>query len=90
MMSEPRLICLDDPPLGLAPMVVQDIFSTIKASTQLEPACCWSKKCAPRARDWEPWLRAPNGFNYYQRRLRHDERVREAYLGRSAAERLRI
>src|SRR5260370_2971832 len=31
MMSEPRLICLDEPSLGLAPMVVQDIFRTIKA-----------------------------------------------------------
>src|SRR5262249_49230728 len=28
MMSEPRLICLDEPSLGLAPMVVQDIFRT--------------------------------------------------------------
>ena len=31
MMSEPQLICLDEPSLGLAPMVVQDIFRTIKA-----------------------------------------------------------
>ena len=31
MMSEPRLICLDEPSLGLAPMVVQDIYRTIKA-----------------------------------------------------------
>src|SRR5262249_56015988 len=31
MMSEPHLICLDEPSLGLAPRVVQDIFRTIKA-----------------------------------------------------------
>ena len=31
MMSEPRLICLDEPSLGLAPMVIADIFRTIKA-----------------------------------------------------------
>ena len=30
MMSEPQLICLDEPSLGLAPMVVQDIFRTIR------------------------------------------------------------
>ena len=31
MMSEPHLICLDEPSLGLAPMIVQDIFRTIKS-----------------------------------------------------------
>ena len=31
MMSEPRLLCLDEPSLGLAPLIVQDIFRTIRA-----------------------------------------------------------
>src|SRR5207237_2417286 len=31
MMSEPQLVCLDEPSLGLAPMVVQDICCTIKS-----------------------------------------------------------
>jgi len=31
MMSEPQLLCLDEPSLGLAPIVVQDIFQKIKA-----------------------------------------------------------
>ena len=31
MMSEPRLICLDEPSLGLAPVLVQDIFHTVRA-----------------------------------------------------------
>ena len=30
MMSEPRLLCLDEPSLGLAPMMVQEIFHTIR------------------------------------------------------------
>ena len=34
MMSEPQLLCLDEPSLGLAPLVVQEIFRTIRASTQ--------------------------------------------------------
>ena len=34
MMSEPRLLCLDEPSLGLAPRVVQDIFRTIREINQ--------------------------------------------------------
>ena len=30
MMSEPQLLCLDEPSLGLAPIIVQDIFRTIR------------------------------------------------------------
>ena len=30
MMSEPKLLCLDEPSLGLAPLVVRDIFRTIR------------------------------------------------------------
>jgi branched-chain amino acid transport system ATP-binding protein len=30
LMSEPKLLCLDEPSLGLAPIIVQDIFRTIR------------------------------------------------------------
>ncbi len=30
LMSEPRLLCMDEPSLGLAPIIVQDIFKTIR------------------------------------------------------------
>ena len=30
-MSEPQLLCLDEPSLGLAPIIVQDIFKTIRS-----------------------------------------------------------
>ena len=30
LMSEPRLLCLDEPSLGLAPLIVQDIFAAIR------------------------------------------------------------
>ncbi|HEY0441546.1 MAG TPA: ABC transporter ATP-binding protein, partial [Xanthobacteraceae bacterium] len=32
MMSEPHLLCLDEPSLGLAPRVVQEIFKSIRAA----------------------------------------------------------
>ena len=31
-MSEPRLLCMDEPSLGLAPIVVQEIFKSIRAA----------------------------------------------------------
>ena len=31
MMSEPHLLCLDEPSLGLAPLIVQEIFRTVRA-----------------------------------------------------------
>jgi branched-chain amino acid transport system ATP-binding protein len=31
-MSEPQLLCMDEPSLGLAPLVVQDIFRAIRAA----------------------------------------------------------
>ena len=31
LMSEPRLLCLDEPSLGLAPLIVEQIFQTIKS-----------------------------------------------------------
>ena len=30
LMCEPRLLCLDEPSLGLAPLIVQDIFAAIR------------------------------------------------------------
>jgi branched-chain amino acid transport system ATP-binding protein len=34
LMSRPKLLCLDEPSMGLAPMVVERIFSTIKTVNQ--------------------------------------------------------
>jgi len=44
IMSEPHLICLDEPSLGLAPMVVQDIFRTIKAINAAGTSVLWSSR----------------------------------------------
>ena len=36
LMAEPRLITLDEPSMGLAPLIVQDIFRTLKRLNQAE------------------------------------------------------
>ena len=94
MMSEPRLICLDEPSLGLAPMVVQDIFRTIKAINADGTSVLLVEQNARHALET-----ASRGYVLQTgsiiasgtcATLRNDDRVRQAYLGRSAAERVRI
>jgi len=94
MMSEPRLICLDEPSLGLAPMVVQDIFRTIKAINAagtsvllVEQNARYALETASRGYVLQTGSIIANGQCTM---LRDDDRVREAYLGRSAANRVRI
>jgi len=91
MMSEPLLLCLDEPSLGLAPLVVQDIFRTIRAINAAGTTVLLVEQNARHAL-------ATASRGYVLRTgtiiasgpcaaLREDVRVREAYLGRSAATR---
>jgi branched-chain amino acid transport system ATP-binding protein len=89
MMSEPRLLCLDEPSLGLAPMVVQDIFRTIRAINDagvsvllVEQNARYALETASRGYVLQTGSIIVSGTCAM---LRADERVREAYLGRSAA-----
>ena len=94
LMSEPHLICLDEPSLGLAPMVVQDIFRTIKginaAGTSVllvEQNARYALETASRGYVLQTGSIIASGSCAT---LRNDDRVRQAYLGRSAAERMRL
>ena len=90
MMSEPRLLCLDEPSLGLAPMVVQDIFRTIREINATGVSVLLVEQNARCALET-----AGRGYVLQTgsivasgpcARLRQDERVREAYLGRGASQ----
>src|SRR5215470_1479047 len=94
IMSEPHLICLDEPSLGLAPMVVQDIFRTIKAINAagtsvllVEQNARYALETARRGYVLQTGSIIASGPCAT---LRNDDRVRQAYLGRSAAERMRL
>ena len=94
IMSEPHLICLDEPSLGLAPMVVQDIFRTIKAINAagtsvllVEQNARYALETASRGYVLQTGSIIADGPCAT---LRNDDRVRQAYLGRSAAERMRL
>jgi len=89
MMSEPQLLCLDEPSLGLAPLVVADIFRTIRAINAAGTGILLVEQNARQALET-----ASRGYVLQSgavmtsgacTALRRDERVRQAYLGRGAA-----
>ena len=89
MMSEPHLLCLDEPSLGLAPMVVADIFRTIRAINAagvgiflVEQNARYALETASRGYVLQTGTIIASGPCAM---LREDTRVREAYLGRGAA-----
>jgi len=89
MMSEPQLLCLDEPSLGLAPIVVQDIFKTIRAINGagvsvllVEQNARYALETASRGYVLQTGRVIASGACA---KLRDDARVREAYLGRAAS-----
>ena len=62
LMSEPKLLLLDEPSLGLAPLIIQDIFKTIRSPARDGPddparradgqPGAWLSRTAPTC--WKP------------------------------------
>ena len=86
MMSEPKLLCLDEPSLGLAPIVVRDIFRIIRTINESGTSVLLVEQNARYALDT-----ASRGYVLQTgaviaagtcAALKQDERVKEAYLGR--------
>ena len=86
LMSEPRLLCMDEPSLGLAPRVVQDIFRSIVAANAAGASVLLVEQNARYALET-----ASRGYVLQTGRviasgscdeLKRDARVKEAYLGR--------
>jgi branched-chain amino acid transport system ATP-binding protein len=89
MMSEPKLLCLDEPSLGLAPIVVRDIFRTIRTINESGTSVLLVEQNARYA-----FETASRGYVLQTgsimvsgpcAELAKNTRVREAYLGRPAA-----
>jgi branched-chain amino acid transport system ATP-binding protein len=88
MMSEPKLLCLDEPSLGLAPLVVRDIFRTIRTINEsgtsvllVEQNARYALETASRGYVLRTGSIMVSGTCA---ELAKDTRVREAYLGRTA------
>ena len=41
LMQKPKLLMMDEPSLGLAPLVIRDIFATIRKINEDGIPCCW-------------------------------------------------
>jgi branched-chain amino acid transport system ATP-binding protein len=86
LMSEPRLLCMDEPSLGLAPIIVQDIFRSIRAVNAagtsillVEQNARYALETASRGYVMQTGSIIASGACAD---LKQDERVKEAYLGR--------
>ena len=45
LMARPRLLLLDEPSLGLSPLIVRDMFDAIRAhQRRRHRRCCWSSR----------------------------------------------
>ena len=87
LMSRPKLMMLDEPSLGLAPLVVQDIFSIIGEINRqgvtvllIEQNANMALKIADQAYVLETGNITISGTGA---ELLADERVKEAYLGKN-------
>ena len=87
LMSRPKLLLLDEPSLGLAPLVVQDIFSIIREINKqgvtvllVEQNANMALKIADLAYVLETGTITMSGTGA---ELLADSRVKEAYLGKS-------
>jgi branched-chain amino acid transport system ATP-binding protein len=85
LMGAPELIMFDEPSLGLAPLVVQEVLHTIRALNGrgltillVEQNVAVSLKISSRAYVLENGRIVMSGTGH---RLLLDERVRQAYLG---------
>jgi branched-chain amino acid transport system ATP-binding protein len=85
LMGRPDLIMFDEPSLGLAPALVQEVFQTVRRLNAegltvilVEQNVAVSLKLATRAYVLENGRIAMSGSG---QELLHDDRVRQAYLG---------
>jgi branched-chain amino acid transport system ATP-binding protein len=86
LMSEPRLLCMDEPSLGLAPLVVQEIFRSLRSANAagtsvllVEQNARYALETANRGYVLQTGVIIAAGSCAA---LKQDERVKEAYLGR--------
>ncbi len=91
LMSQPRLLMLDEPSLGLAPLIVKEIFRTIDALRKTGVTTVLVEQNARAALETADYAYVLEmgeiAFEGPASELAHDPRVIGTYLGASAADR---
>jgi branched-chain amino acid transport system ATP-binding protein len=86
LMAAPKMLMLDEPSLGLAPLLVKEIFENIEASTgNWAPPSWWLSKM-PRSHCRCPttptsWNLARSSWKARQQELKDNPDVKEFYMG---------
>ena len=52
LMGKPRLLLLDEPSMGLAPLVVAQIFDIVREINETASRSCWSSRTPARRSRW--------------------------------------
>jgi len=86
LMSRPRVVLLDEPSLGLAPKVIEDVFEFVRTIRAEGTAVVLVEQNAKLALDTADralvMQRGRVALEGPAARLAEDERVRDVYLGR--------
>jgi branched-chain amino acid transport system ATP-binding protein len=86
LLLKPRLILLDEPTLGLAPLVFKEIFRIVESLRRLGQTILMVEQNAAKALEISDYAYVLElGQNRYEgagEAIRNDERVRRLYLGR--------
>jgi branched-chain amino acid transport system ATP-binding protein len=85
LMARPRLLLMDEPSMGLAPMLVEQVFETIRRINAQGVTILLVEQNAPMARGLADYGYVLESGHIVLsgpcRDLLHDDRVRRAYLG---------
>lgn len=86
LMSKPRLLLLDEPSLGLAPLVVKEIFDTLQSLKRQGTTVLLVEQNARAAMNVADWVYVMDQgqivLDGYPDTLKQDPRLQHAYLGK--------
>ncbi|WP_224769614.1 ATP-binding cassette domain-containing protein [Pseudosulfitobacter pseudonitzschiae] len=88
MMAKPKIIAIDEPSLGLAPMMIRDVYAVLRQLKSKGRPFSWSSRTAPRRCRSRTMPVMENGrivMDGPADKLADNEDIKEFYLGVTAS-----